>query len=220
MTIITKFLGFFTKSKLTVYLCIAVAIMLVICFVLLRVLNATKLNNVRLQNNYKVAQNGLKSFETKAGNLAYTVGTLELENKEIRAFYEAEVLDNLKEFNIRLRQLEIFNANNIQSEHIIETTLRDSLIIREDKVENLQYIDYKSPYLDFHQIQYGDLVRTKITKRDSLIQVIYNPYREGFVLTRWIFKRKPPLEQVIKSADPNSTITYNKYIIPVRNKRK
>jgi hypothetical protein len=127
-------------------------------------------------------------------------------------------MEELKNMKVKLNKLESMSLTGMKSTTVIETVVRDSMrIIDGDTVEPLKVIDYESRWLDFYQVMYSDYARTKIVKRDSLIQVVYQPNKEGFILLR-IFKRKPPLEQNIRSADPNSIITYSRYIKPVKKR--
>ena len=209
----------FSKLKLTHYMAIAVVLICLFCLFLLRVTSDLKLSNTRLRNNAVTLNSTLNDERTQAGNLMTRMGILELEKKEIKEFYEKEVIDNLKDMKVRLKRLESFSATSIESKYVIETTLRDSVRLVDMKLEPIKYIDYKSEFLDFYQVQAGDQVKTIVHKRDSLIQVVHQPFKKGFFLTR-IFKKKPPLEQKITSADPNSVIKYNLYIKPVKKRRK
>lgn len=208
-------LAFFKNLK-PVYILLIVSIVLgVFSVILLSRIEKLRIDNNRLDNNTKTLQKGLDAELTKSGDLAYKVGILELEKSEIKEYYEEEVISNLKDLNIRLNKLESFSSTSTESVHNVTTTLKDSVVFRDGELEPIKYIDYKSEWLDFYQVQVGDLIETIFTKRDSLIQVVYQPKKSGFFLSR-VFKKKPPLEQVIKSSDPNTQITYAKYIVPVK----
>lgn len=208
-------LAFFKNLKPAQILLIVVILLSVFAAILIGRIEKLKIDNNRLDNNTKTLQKGLNAELTKSGDLAYKVGILELEKSEIKEYYEEEVINNLKDLNIRLNKLESFSSTSTESTHNVTTTLRDSVIIRDGEIQPIKYIDYKSEWLDFYQVQAGDLIETKIVKRDSLIQVVYQPKKSGFFLSR-VFKKKPPLEQVIKSSDPNTQIKYAKYIVPVK----
>lgn len=207
--------GFLGKIKLQQIVWIVLIVVSIFCLFLVRTAVVRSKVNAQLSSTISTLQIGLKQVKTNSGALAVQVGTLQLEKKQIKEFYEDEVMKNLKDLNIRLNRMESFSATNTESTHNVTTTLRDSVILIDSKMQPIKYLDYKSKWLDFSQVQVGDLVRTTIVKRDSIIQVVYRPKKEGFFLLR-IFKERPPLEQVIKSADPNTIIKYNKYIKPIK----
>ena len=214
-----KIISILRKVDIRIYMGIVILILGSTTLIFLRVMNANaRLNRIYL-NDVITLKTGLKSSLDNNGKLIVENGILKLEVSDIKVLYDKEVVQVLKDMDIRLRRMESFSSTGIESTHEIKTTLKDSVIIRDGVVENLQYIDYNSLYLDFFQIQYGDLVKLKITKRDSLIQVVYQPIKEGFFLWRWV-KSKPALEQKIRSVDPNSIIKYNRYIVPIKNKRR
>lgn len=218
MKIIQNIIGFFTGKKVTFVLLIACVILVLFCLFLSSLLNASRRTNSTLRNNEATLKNGLNYEQSRNNQLVATNGILVLTNQEIKDYYEKEVMTNLKDLNVRLWRLETFTATNLESVHLIKTTLKDSTRITNLGLEPIKYIDYKSEWLDFYQIQVNNQVETKIVKRDSLIQVVYQPRKEGFVLIR-PFKKRPALEQKIKSADPNSIIKYNLYIVPRRKSK-
>lgn len=169
------------------------------------------------RNDLMIYKDGLETMQDKNGHLITKNGILQLRIKDMKKMYNKEVVQTLKDMNVRLRKMESISLTGIESTHEIRTTLIDSIRIVDAEMQPIKYIDYKSEWLDFYQVQYGDLINTKIVKRDSIIQVVYEPHKSGFILFR-PFKQKPPLEQKIKMADPNTIVKYNKYIIPIKKK--
>ena len=211
-------LSFLSKFKLVHYIALALIVISIFCVLLLRTVSNLKRTVQRQDANVATLYGSLNDERTASGKLMSQVGILRLEKHQIKEFYEKEVIKSLEDMRVKLRRLESFSATSIESEHIIVTTLRDSVRLVDSRLEPIKYIDYKSEFLDFYQIQAGNEVRTVVRKRDSLIQVVWQPFKEGFFLAR-PFKRKPPLEQKITSADPNSVIKYNLYIKPVKKRR-
>jgi hypothetical protein len=171
------------------------------------------------RNDLIIYKDGLEAMKDKTGHLITKNGILQLRIKDIKEMYEKEVVQTLKDMNVRLRKMESISFTGIESTHEIKTTLIDSVRIIDAKMQPIKYIDYKSEWLDFYQLQIGNFVEIKIAKRDSIIQVVYEPRKPGFILLR-PFKKKPPLEQKIKMADPNTIVKYNKYIIPIRRRKR
>lgn len=209
-----KFSVFYTRLTVTII------VFLVISNILLyRTAKNNRQDKIIYRNDLKTVTDGLKTVKDKNGELITENGILQLRIKDIKEMYDKKVVQTLKDMSIRLRKLESISFTGIESTHEIRTTLIDSIRIVDAEMQPIKYINYKSEWLDFYQVQYGDLVKTKVVKRDSIIQVVYEPRKLGFILFR-PFKKKPPLEQKIKMADPNTIVKYNKYIIPIKKKRR
>lgn len=208
-----KFNVFYTRLTVTI-----IAILVVSNIALWRSAKRNRNQKEIYRNDLVVYKDGLETMNDKNGHLITKNGILQLRIKDMKEMYEKEVVQTLKDMSISLRKMESISFTGTESTHEIKTTLRDSVRIVDSEMQPIKYIDYKSEWLDFYQIQIGNLAETKIVKRDSIIQVVYEPRKFGFILFR-PFKKKPPLEQKIKSADPNTIIKYNRYIIPIRKKR-
>ena len=208
-----KFNVFYTRLTVTI-----IAILVVSNIVLYRSARKSRNQKEMYRNDLIAYKDGLETMRDKNGHLITKNGILQLRIKDMKEMYDKEVVQTLKDMNIRLRKMESISFTGIESTHEIKTTLIDSVRIVDAEMQPIKYINYKSKWLDFYQVQYGDLAKTKIVKRDSIIQVVYKPRKPGFILFR-PFKQKPPLEQKIRMADPNTIVKYNKYIIPIRKKR-
>lgn len=207
-----KFNVFYTRLTVTI-----IAFLVVSNILLYRTAKNNRQDKIMYRNDLKTITGGLKTVKDKNGELITENGILQLRIKDMKEMYEKEVVQTLKDMNVRLRKMESISFTGTESTHEIKTTLRDSVRIVDAEMQPIKYIDYKSEWLDFYQVQYGDLVKTKVVKRDSIIQVVYEPRKSGFILFK-PFKKKPPLEQKIKMADPNTIVKYNKYIIPIKRK--
>jgi len=208
-----KFNVFYTRLTVTI-----IAVLIISNVILWRSLKNNRRDKEMYRNDLIVYKDGLEIMKDKNGHLITKNGILQLRIKDMKEMYDKEVVQTLKDMNIRLRKMESISFTGTESTHEIKTTLRDSIRIVDSEAQPIKYIDYKSDWLDFYQIQSDNLVETKIVKRDSIIQVVYEPQKPGFILFR-PFKKKPPLEQKIKMADPNTIVKYNKYIIPIKKRK-
>lgn len=211
---IMKFNVFYTRLTVTI-----IGILIISNIVSWRSSKRNRQDKIMYRNDLKTVTIGLKTVKDKNGELITENGILQLRISDMKEMYDKEIVQTLKDMNVRLRKMESISFTGIESTHEIKTTLRDSVRIVDAEMQPIKYIDYKSEWLDFYQVQYGDLAKTKIIKRDSIIQVVYEPRKSGFILFR-PFKQKPPLEQKIKMTDPNTIVKYNKYIIPIKKKRR
>ncbi|MBA7500892.1 hypothetical protein ES704_03654 [subsurface metagenome] len=207
-----KFNVFYTRLTVTI-----IAFLIVSNILLYRSAKKNRNQKEIYRNDLAIYKDGLETMRDKNGHLITKNGILQLRIKDMKEMYDKDVVQTLKDMNIRLRKMESISFTGIESTHEIKTTLRDSIRIVDVEMQPIKYIDYKSEWLDFYQLQIGDRVEIKIAKRDSIIQVVYEPRKMGFILFR-PFKKKPPLEQKIKMADPNTIVKYNKYIIPIKKR--
>jgi len=204
-------------ARLTVAIIVILIISIIVNIILLRSLKNNRQDKEIYRNDLMIYKDGLETMRDKNGSLITKNGILQLKIKDMKEMYDKEIVQTVKDMSIRLRKLESISFTGIESTHEIKTTLRDSIRIVEAEMQPIRYIDYKSEWLDFYQIQIRNYVEVKIAKRDSIIQVVYEPRKSGFILFR-PFKDKPPLEQKIKMADPNTIIKYNQYIIPIKKR--
>lgn len=205
--------------KIIAIIIIILIISIISNIALLRSLEKNRNQKEVYRKDLIIYKDGLETMKDKNGHLITKNGILQLRINDIREMYNKEVVQTLKDMNIRLRKMESISFTGTESIHEIKTTLIDSIRIIDAEMQTIKYIDYKSEWLDFYQIQYGNLAETKIVKRDSIIQVVYESRKSGFILCR-PFKKRPPLEQKIRMADPNTIVKYNKYIIPIKRKRR
>jgi len=211
-------LQLFKKISLTKVLVSSLVAFIILSCIFWRLAKDYRRDRDAYKNDLVVYNDGLQAMKDKNGHLITKNGILQLTIKDMKEMYDKEVVQTLKDMSVRLRKLESISFTGIESTHEIKTTLRDSVRIVDSERQSYKYIDYKSEWLDFYQLQIGSFVEIKIAKRDSIIQVVYKPRKPGFILFR-PFKKKPPLEQKIKMADPNTVVKYNRYIIPIQKKR-
>lgn len=169
--------------------------------------------NQRLRSNNHVLELGTRELLYQDSLRAVKIGMLELEKQEIRDYYDREVMANLRAMDLKLRRLESFTALNTETVYNIHTTFRDTLV--RDTVR-LQALNYHSRWFDIDIIKNGLDAKISAISRDSLIQVVTWERSKKFLVFPCGRKR---YEQTIRSANPDSRITYAKYIVPKKKKR-
>jgi hypothetical protein len=169
--------------------------------------------NQRLRSNNHVLELGARELLYQDSLNAVKIGMLELERQEIRDYYDSEVMANLRAMDVKLRKLESFTAVNTETVYNIHTSFRDSLV--RDTVR-LEALNYHSRWIDINIIKSGSEAKLSAVSRDSLIQVVTWERSKKFLLFPCGRKR---YEQTIRSANPDSRITYAKYIVPKKRKR-
>ena len=159
-----KFNVFYTRLTVTI-----IAFLIVSNILLYRSAKKNRNQKEIYRNDLAIYKDGLETMRDKNGHLITKNGILQLRIKDMKEMYDKDVVQTLKDMNIRLRKMESISFTGIESTHEIKTTLRDSIRIVDVEMQPIKYIDYKSEWLDFYQLQIGDRVEIKIAKRDSII---------------------------------------------------
>ena len=198
------------KSKLTKWLIIALIVCVAVIYFGSESLKKSRSEARRYQNNYEVVTQGLNEFIVMDSLQAIRVKQLELSKQELRDYYEGKLLATLKEMDIRLRKMESYSTTAIQTTNNINTLFRDSLVRDTIKIEKLTY---RSKWFDIDVTKEGKNALIKAVSRDSITQVV-SWDREGFWPIR--FMKQKTYMQTVLSSNPNSIITYNRYIVPTK----
>ncbi len=203
-------------GKLTTEKVLAVLLLLAILVVLyLNVkLDIAQEDRDRYQGNYQSLETGMQEIHTKDSLKGVRIKELELSREELKGYYEGELARTLKDMDIRLRKMESFTNTAIETTNNINTVFRDTTISDTVRIEKLQY---RSRWFDIDIIKQDQEATIRAVSRDSLIQVVWWD-RPGPWLTKWTRKRE--YQQDIISANPDSRITYSRYIVPERKRNR
>ncbi len=164
-------------------------------------------NNLRLEQNIVDLATGMESLQD---SMAAKVGVLRLDIAEVKKAFP-DLRDELKrEFNIKLRNAELYSKAVTEHRRDFVVYVRDSTAITEITAQRANFTDQ---WIDFswYRPAGSDSSQVNIVVPDSLIQVVYKERREGFPLGRGWFKKKD-LKQQIKSLNPYTIIKYNQVI--------
>jgi hypothetical protein len=164
----------------------------------------------RLSNNYKVAQGENEKIRGENGLMATRLEAQQLTLQEMRTYYDNLVAD-VKDMKIQLRKVTGITAVNTETTNNINTVFRDSTRITDKLIESL---DYSDRWIDLKIEKDGFKALINLVSRDSLVQVVHWKRKGENWLTRWATPKI--YYQDIKSMNPNSRITYSKWITPLR----
>jgi hypothetical protein len=159
----------------------------------------------RLQNSFAAANETIKYYRTKNGQLAAQVSTVQLRYDELKQIFP-KVIDEIKNLDIKPRHVTEYSETVVKQEKDFFTHLRDSII--RDTVR-ARVFNYQDSFYTVKGVAIGDTQKVHITSKDSLIQVAYKG--ERYKPWLWIFSRRK-LKQAITCKNPNSTILYNRTI--------
>lgn len=185
---------------------ILIIILVIIIFFLSRSLHHQRQENDRLSSNQTALFQDISYYRTRDSLSAASVERLTLTKKELEQNCEALARD-IKDLKIKLKRVQSVSQASIETEHIIRTVVRDSLIVR-DRVDTLQCIDYHDNYLTLSGCIEHNHFSGHIMSRDTLLQVIHRvPHRWWFI--KWGTKA---VRQEIVSKNPHTHVVYSRYI--------
>ncbi len=185
---------------------ILIIILIIIIFFLSRSLHRQRQENNRLSSNQTALFQDISYYRTRDSLSAAGVEKLTLTKKELEQNCEALARD-IKDLKIKLKRVQSVSQASIETEHIIHTVVRDSLIVR-DRVDTLQCIDYHDNYLTLSGCIEHNHFSGHIMSRDTLLQVIHRvPHRWWFI--KWGTKA---VRQEIVSKNPHTHVVYSRYI--------
>lgn len=163
----------------------------------------------RIEQSFKAAEETIRYYKTRNGQLVAQNSTLQLRYNEVKDIYP-KIIDEIKNLDIKPKHVSQYAETVVRQEKEIVTQLRDSIIF--DTIP-ARVFSYQDSFYTVKGIAIGDTQRVHITSTDSLIQVVYRGER----IRPWLwFLSKRKTEQVISSKNPNSKIVYNKTIQIIR----
>lgn len=164
----------------------------------------------RVTHNYEVSVSYTKLVKGENDLYASRIEKQELTIHELKSYYSNLVAD-VADMKIQLRKVAGITAFNTETTNNINTTFKDSLRIDSVTIQTLSYSDR---WFDISIIKEGLKAKINAISRDSLIQVIHWERSGVFWPTRFLTKKV--YYQDIKSMNPNSRITYSKWIVPIK----
>jgi len=159
----------------------------------------------RLEKSFAAANQQIKYYTTRDGQLAAKIDVLQLRYNELKNIYP-EIISEIRNLKINPRSVNNYSKTMIHQDKEIVTSLLDSIIY--DTVP-VRVFNYHDEFYTVRGIAIGDTQKVHIESRDSLIQVVYRG--ERYKPWLWIFSRRK-LQQVVRCKNPNSRIEYSKNI--------
>jgi len=175
-------------------------------------IKAQKAEIERVQTNYKVAQDSIKLIKGENNLLASRIEAQSLTMDELKLYY-SNIIDDIKDMKIQLRKVTGVTAYNTETTNNINTVFRDSTVI--DTVP-IQTLTYSSRWIDLNIVKSGLNASINVVSRDSIVNVIHWNRTGKFWPTRFLTKKV--YEQDIKSFNPDSKITFAKWIEVIKKK--
>jgi hypothetical protein len=157
----------------------------------------------RLEKSFAAANQQIKYYTTRDGQLAAKVDALQLRYNEVKDIYP-EIIAEIKNLKVNPRSVSNYSETVIHQDKEIVTALHDSIIY--DTVP-VRVFNYHDEFYTVRGIAVGDTQKVHIESRDSLLQVVFRG--ERYKPWLWIFSRRK-LQQVVRNKNPNALITFSK----------
>lgn len=162
-------------------------------------------DNERLNRNMENIHSSLTEFQLKDGRTGREGSVLELKLSELKQLYPA-IISEIKNLKLKPSKVQSLSVNEIKSELLITTHLRDSIVF--DTVQ-VKVFDYADNYYFIRGMQIGDTQKMQLSYCDTLTQIVYKGRRNK----PWLWLLSPrKLEQRIALKSPNSKVLFSKVI--------
>jgi aspartyl/asparaginyl-tRNA synthetase len=165
-----------------------------------------KIEKERVTRNYDVLQGSFEIIKGRDSINSARIEAQDLTIAELKSYY-VNIVKDVEDMKISLRKVAGITVFSTETTHNIHTSFRDSTV--NDTIP-IQYIKENTKWFDLEIIKQDKDALVKLTSRDSLIQVVHWDYIGKFWPTKFLTKKE--FHQDIKSANPNSRITYAEWI--------
>ncbi|MCX4291120.1 MAG: hypothetical protein OSJ36_04965 [Odoribacter sp.] len=192
---------------MTKYLLLIILILATSLTVSIKSCQDIRMDRNRLSDNQRTLLADIGFYRTKDSLSVASVERLTLTNREFRK-YAGELEKTVEKLNLKVKHLQSSSQSAIETEYLVKTEIRDSIIILPGRIDTLNCINYRDSYLTFSGSITGKQFSGLIQSRDTIIQLIHRvPRRFWFI--RWGTKA---IRQEVISRNPYSRITYTEYI--------
>jgi len=193
------------KTKIIAILIIIIIVLSTAVYVGFNLYISQKKDNNRLSNNLKSINQNLTYYKSRNGQLVGKNSVLAFRLSEFKSSFSG-LSDEIQDLKLKVNRISSVSNTVIQSEKHITTRIKDSLI---NDTVIAKIFNYKDSFYNIKGVAIGDIQKVSVQSKDSILQVVYKGKRRKPYL--W-FLSKRQLEQVITSKNPNSKITYSKFI--------
>jgi hypothetical protein len=161
----------------------------------------------RLSDNQRTLLTDIAFYRTKDSLSVASVERLTLSNNEFRKYNE-DLKKTIDKLNLKVSRLQSISQTAVNTEYIVHTVFKDSILYVDSKPDTLRCIEYEDAYLSFAGCENKGVFTGHIESRDSLVTVVHRVPRK-FLFIRWGTKA---IRQEVLSKNPYSTITYTEYL--------
>jgi len=163
------------------YLFIAIIILAGVVFATSRACSYYQQEAARHMNNFDAVKSEMNVYKTKSGHSAASVQALNLKVKEFEKHY-SELAAKADDLSLQNKRLLSASQTRTVTEYRIVTEWKDSIIVKEGRIDTLRCIEYKDKYLTFSFCD-TDKAEPFIQHRDAMAQFVHRvpKYKIWFV---------------------------------------
>lgn len=188
------------------YLLLAVVILIGVITALSYSLKQEKAETTRLTGNQRSLLEDIRLYRTKDSLSAASVERLQLTNREFEK-YCSDLEKVVSDLNIKVKRLQSVTSTGTETGYEVNIPVKDSVVVRDSAII-LKCIELHTPYLDISGCIDMNKFTGSILSRDTLDQIVHRvPHQFWFI--KWGTKA---IRQEIVCRNPNSQITYSRYI--------
>jgi hypothetical protein len=201
------------------YLAQAVVMLILVIFAAMCLYLYVKADNAKNRNvlNQVIMKRGIEYFQTRDKQNAAKILALEYSKDELRAGVDSTILAELKNVNIKVKNLQSYSQTVITNEKHITTTVRDTIIYDSIPAE---YFCYDDKYYSIYGLKIGDQQNVIIDHSITLNQFVHKGDRitkkKGKKMPEWWFFTPRKLTQTIYCDDSTTHISYTRFINVVK----
>lgn len=194
-------------KKVDIVSCVAIVLICVIASIYVSVSRSLREDNERLKQNQEALTKELNIWKDKDSNSVAQIETLKLTKDEFNNLYEQQA-NELKDMNIKLKRLLAYSQTALSHEYIVTDTIRDSIIIRENKIDTLTCVRYNDDYIQFNGCIDSGVFSGNIRTFDTITSIIHIIPKK-FLWFKYGVKR---VDNTVVSKNPYSRIENIKHI--------
>lgn len=205
--IIKKIKEWLYKCNLDILLLLIIIMISVLLFLVIKNNLRISEENERLTINQEVLTTDVRVWRDKDSSFVAQIATLKLTKEEFDKLYEQQAKE-IKDMNIKLKRLLSYSQAALSHNYTITDTIRDSVIIRENKIDTLTCVNYNDDYIKFNGCIDSGVFNGNIETFDTITSVVHIIPKK-FLWFKYGVKR---VDFTVKSRNPYSTIEDIKYI--------
>ena len=196
------------KNKIISVISLAVLLLGIVVFVLYRQCKYLEQERDRYQSNTSALLSNLKRMQVDSTTMAVDVKVLMLTLDEYKQ-YRAEDARQIEKLGVKLKNLQTVAKHQLEVNAPIQTSLRDSIIIRDTLMIPVKAIEVKTPHLQISGIIENNSLQGNIHLPVNLHQAVWVEPKHKFLWWRWGVKA---IHQTISSDNPHVNIKYSEHI--------
>ena len=167
----------------------------------------TKSENKRLEANQRALIERIDFYRTSDSLSAASVEQMTLKHKEFERYYN-DLATEAEALKIKVKRLEAASRTVTETVYKFETRWRDSIVYRDGRIDTVQCVSWKDPFLTFEMCERNGTATPYIAVTDTLVQFVHRVPRK-FLFVKFGINA---IRQEVLSKNPHTEIVFTEYI--------